>query len=200
MAYTPKGETREKVYKFVRDRLLDGSPPTVREVQAAMGFGAVESARKQLDALVDEGRLVKESGRARGYRLPQDVRATRRVPIVGAIQAGDLHAAIETPDGYLLTERRGRSEKLFALRVRGESMRDAGILPDDIVIVRKQQTAESGDIVVALVGDEATVKTLRKRRQRIVLEPANPSFDVIRPEPGTCKVLGRVVEVRRKLG
>ena len=70
MAHTPPGRTREKVFRFMRRRLMEGAPPTVREVQDAMGFAAVESARKQLDALVAEGRLAKTAGRARGYRLP----------------------------------------------------------------------------------------------------------------------------------
>ncbi len=86
MAHTPPGRTRERVFRFVRDRLLSGAPPTVREVQAAMGFAAVESARKQLEALVDEGRLAKTPGRSRGYRLAQRDRGrgrTTQVPLVG---------------------------------------------------------------------------------------------------------------------
>ncbi len=199
MAHTPPGQTREKVFRFVRDRLLDGSPPSVREVQDAMGFAAVESARKQLQALVDEGRLLKEPGRARGYRLPHREQKPAEVPLLGGVQAGGLRAAIESPDGYVLVEGRKRSERLFALTVRGESMRDLGIFDGDTVIVRRQQNADSGDVVVALVGDEATVKTLRMRRGDIVLEPANPDFAPIRPRPEDCSILGKVVEVRRRL-
>ncbi len=144
MAYTQPGRTRERVYRYVRARLLEGEPPTVREVQEAMGFGAVESARKQLDALVAEGRLVKTPGLARGYRLAElrnERGRTTRVPVVGRIQAGDLRAAIEAPEGHVVARTRFRSEDLFALRVQGESMIGLGILDGDVVIVRRQTTA-----------------------------------------------------------
>ena len=202
MAHTTPGVTREKVYRFVRDRLLVGRPPTVREVQAAMGFGSVESARKQLDLLVAEGRLVKDPGRARGVRLPAAIEGDRaqRVPLVGAVQAGDLRSAIQDPDGFVIVESRHAEQDLFALRVRGESMSGAGILPDDVVIVRRQASADPGTIVVALVDDEATVKTLRLRRNRVVLEPANPAFEPLVFTPDAVRILGRVVEVRRRIG
>jgi repressor LexA len=201
MAHTPPGVTREKVYRFVQDRLLAGAPPTVREVQDAMGFGAVESARKQLEALVAEGRLVKDPGRSRGYRLPAAFDGDRavRVPLLGQVQAGDLRTAIQEPDGFVFVESRHPADELFALRVRGDSMRDAGILDGDVVVVRRQPRAEAGQVVVALVGDEATVKTLRARRGKVVLEPANPDFEPIVVEPGAVRILGRVVEVRRRL-
>lgn len=198
MAYSKPGKTREKVFRFVRDRLLEGSPPTIREVQDAMGFRSVESARKQLEILVEEGRLVKSSGKARGFRLPQDVRGGTPVPLVGEIQAGGLRAAIEHPDGFVVASRSRHNETLFALTVRGESMRDAGMFDGDTVIVRKQSTANDGEVVVALVGDEATVKRFRSRRGKIVLEPANPEFAPMTFEPGECQLLGRVVELRRR--
>lgn len=204
MAHTPPGRTREKVFRFVRDRLLSGAPPTVREVQEAMGFAAVESARKQLDALVDEGRLHKTPGRSRGYRLTRRDRGhgrTTAVPVVGEIQAGDLRTAVEDPKGYVVAETRFAPKELFALTVRGDSMAGAGILPGDLVIVRRQQKAESGDIVVALVDDEATVKTLRLRRGRAILEPQNPAYRPISPPRGQeLRILGKVIEVRRRLG
>ncbi|MBI5850648.1 MAG: repressor LexA [Planctomycetes bacterium] len=202
MAFTPPGETRDKVFRFVRDRILSGSVPSVREVQLAMGFAAVESARKQLDALVAEGRLEKDSGLARSYRLPRargEARATQ-VPVLGTVQAGQLQEAIENPDGWVLVESRHRPEDLFALRVRGDSMIEAGILPDDLVVVRKGSAQPKGAIVVAMVGDEATVKRLGARRGKVVLEPANRAYQPIVAEPSSVRVLGRVIEVRRQLG
>jgi repressor LexA len=201
MAYTPPGRTREKVYRFMRDRLLAGAPPTVREVQAAMGFDAVESARRHLDALVADGRLRKTPGRSRSYRLAEDrgrPARVRTVPLVGSVQAGALHAAIETPDGYVTIESDGRGD-FFALHVRGDSMVGAGILDRDIVIVRRQDMAEWGDIVVALVGDEATVKTLERRGRRIALVAANPSYPPIVLDAQAVRIVGRVTEVRRRL-
>jgi repressor LexA len=205
MAHTPPGQTRDRVYDYVRQRLLDGQPPTVREVQHALGFRAVESARSHLNALVEEGRLERQPGRARGYRLPRPAGAKGSpvlIPLVGQVQAGDLQLALESPDGYVAveTDRHPPEDRLFALTVRGRSMTGAGILPGDVVIVRRQPTAENGEIVVALVGDEATVKKLRFRRgRRPELHPANPRYKVINPDPERLQILGRVVEVRRYL-
>jgi repressor LexA len=204
MAHTPPGETRDRVYDYVRRRLLEGQPPTVREVQQAMGFRAVESARSHLNALVAEGRLERRPGRARGYGLPRPEGASSPpvlIPLVGQVQAGDLGLALESPDGYVAVEagRHPPADRLFALTVRGRSMTGVGILPGDVVIVRRQPTAESGEIVVALVGDEATVKKLRLKRGRPELHPANPRYKPIIPDPERLEILGRVVEVRRYL-
>jgi len=202
---TPPGETRQKIYKFMRDRLLEGMPPTVREVQKEFGFRAVQTAQAHLEQLVAEERLIKRKGRARGYALPESSvdfsTPTVFAPLLGHVQAGDLQAAIEDREGTVPVQRgtRAGSEELFALRVRGESMIGAGILPDDIVIVRHQPTANSGDIVVAMVDDEATVKTLQIKRNRIVLMPENPDFEPIIPHPDECIILGKVIEVRRYL-
>jgi repressor LexA len=200
VAHSPPGRTREQVYQFVRDELLVGRTPSIREVQQAMGFRAVESARKQLDRLVAEGRLIKAPGRARSYRLPaRPTRPPAEVPVLGRVQAGDLAAAIEAPEGVILVERPAAGAELFALTVRGASMIGAGILPGDLVVVRRQPTAESGEVVVALVEDETTVKRLRLRRRRVELHPENPEFKPIIPDPKAVRILGKVVEVRRWL-
>jgi repressor LexA len=234
MAHTPPGRTRERVWRFVRERLLAGDPPTVREVQQALGFRAVESARAHLEALVADGRLEKDAapavrdvtgrgaaargaarktparGRSRGYRLPfasWGSLSPALVPVVGHVQAGALTTALEEPEGVVAVQSRVPAEELFALHVRGDSMRDAGILDGDLVVVRRQQTAEDGCVVVALVGEEATVKRLRLVRDaaagrggvRVELHPENPDFEVIVPPPGEVRLLGRVVEVRRHL-
>jgi repressor LexA len=202
MARTPHGETRESVYRFVRERLLAGAPPSLREIQAEFGFRAIETAREHLQELVHEGRLLKEPGRARSYRLPELAsgrRPLQLVPLLGRVQAGVLTTAVEQLEAWVPVHTRHRSEELFALRVRGESMIGAGIMPDDIVIVRRHAAANSGDIVVALVGDEATVKRLRKTHDRIELHPENPAFDVIVRPAEDIVLLGKVIEVRRYL-
>lgn len=195
---TPPGRTRKRVLQYVQQRLLGGQPPTVREVQAALGFRAVETARQHLEKLVTEGKLTHQRGRARGYGLP--ARSTQRprwVPLLGAVQAGGLEQALADPQGFVGVQARGRA-RLFALRVRGSSMSGAGILPGDMLIVRAQPTAQPGDIVVALVDDEATVKRLRMRHGRAQLHPENPDFAPIVPDrPWT--ILGKVIEVRRQL-
>ena len=216
----PAGQTRREIFAFVRDRIAAGSSPTVREVQHAFGFRAVQSAHQHLEALVAEGRLTKEAGTARGYRLPAggtsgvgDIGPTgaagglaigpiigpvQYIPRLGRVQAGALQEAIEDPDGWVPVA--GDAAELFALTVRGESMLNAGILPGDTVIVRRQETARDGEIVVASVEGEATVKRLKLRAGRIELQPENADFAPIVIAPDTeIRILGRVVEVRRKL-
>ncbi|MGH7162461.1 MAG: transcriptional repressor LexA [Planctomycetota bacterium] len=199
MGRTPAGRTRERVYRFLRERLLSGRPPTVREVQQGLGFRAVETARAHLARLVEEGRLVQERGKARGYRLPRSQGSFHLVPVLGNVQAGAFVTAVEDLEGYVAVDARGQGGEWFGLRVRGESMRDAGILPGDLVVVRRQSTARSGEIVVALVGDEATVKIFRRRGARAELRPANPAFKPIAVDARELRLLGRVVEVRRSL-
>ncbi len=197
----PPGKTRERVYYFVRERLERGLPPTVREVQEALSFRAVQTAREHLERLVREGRLTKQSGIARGYGLPAGETTGPPpvlIPVLGRVQAGALATAIEDIEGHIPMRTR-TAEGIFGLRIRGESMTGAGILPGDIVIVRSQPTAESGDIVVALLDDKATIKTLKIRRQRIELHPSNKSFKPIVLLPGDCSIIGKVIEVRRFL-
>ncbi|MFO7607876.1 MAG: transcriptional repressor LexA [Candidatus Krumholzibacteriia bacterium] len=206
MARLPAAAIRREILDFVRRSIAAGAPPTVREVQEHCGFRAVESARQHLEALVAAGLLAKAPGRARGYRLPPGPPGTaapgplRLVPKLGRIQAGALSEAIEDPDGWIPVDGAMGEHELFALVVQGESMTGAGILPDDLVIVRRQDTARDGEIVVALVRDEATVKRLRLRAGRIELQPENAAFAPIVLEPGAeVRILGRVVEVRRRL-
>lgn len=203
MAYTSPGETRKKIYGFVRDRILNGTSPTTREVQRAFGFRAVQSARQHLEKLVLEGKLAKVDGRSRGYRLPEFGKASppQLVPMLGHVQAGELTEAMENPPEYIMAQTRFEDGELFALTVEGESMRYAGILPGDMVIVRRQPTASPGDIVVALVGEEATVKRYRERDGRVELHPENDAFSPIIPrEDGApFSLLGKVIEVRRSV-
>jgi len=202
MGRTPPGQTRDRIFRFVRERLLRGLPPTVREVQEAFGFRSVQTAREHLEGLVGEGRLDKEEGKARGYRLPAGRgrgSPTILVPLLGRVPAGAADTAVEDLEGYLPIRSRRSPDDLFALRVHGESMTGAGILPGDIVVVRRQRRADPGDIVVALVGDEATVKRFRTRGKRVELHPENPAFDPIIPDPRELKLLGKVIEVRRFL-
>jgi repressor LexA len=202
MGRTPPGQTRERIFRFVRDRLLSGRPPTVRDVQAAFGFRAVQTAREHLEALVAEGRLGKEPGRSRGYRLPTGSgyeTPTIMTPVLGRVPAGGLDTAVEDLEGYITIQSNHDPDEMFGLRVHGESMSGIGILPGDIVVVRRQPTARTGDIVVALVGDEATVKRFRTRRGRVELQPENPAFETIIPDPKELLLLGKVVEVRRYL-
>ncbi|MEO6593894.1 MAG: transcriptional repressor LexA [Planctomycetota bacterium] len=209
MGRTPKGQTREQVLAFVRDRLLAGAPPTVREVQHAFGFRSTGTAREHIDALVEQGKLTKPGNgkhravRLPGPKLPRSILVPLLVPLLGRVQAGALTEAIEEADDHVVVEtRRSAGERpageLFALRVRGDSMAPE-MLEGDLLIVRRQPRAEHGDIVIAMVDGEATVKRLRLVRGRVELHASNPRFRPIVPE-GELTLLGKVIELRRAIG
>ena len=199
--------TRERIFNFVRERVLEGTPPSVREVARAMNFRAAQSAQEHLDALVKSGRLRKEEGQSRGYRLPHALHRAEQlfaIPLLGRVQAGALSTAVEDLDGYvnigMSASKRTLHAHLFALRVRGESMKNAGILHGDILIVHQKAEVKNGDIVVALVGDEATVKRFHRTRSHVELRPENDAFSpIIVQAKDALTILGKVIEVRRTL-
>ncbi|MFP5225117.1 MAG: transcriptional repressor LexA [Actinomycetota bacterium] len=192
-----------------RDR---GYPPTVREIGDAVGLSSPSSVHAQIRTLVERGYLRKDADRPRAIVVTAEApsspvasvtRMKRRediadVPVVGRIAAGTPILAEEAVDETLpLPTGLIGSGQVFALRVRGDSMIEAGILDGDLVVVRQQSNAEDGDIVAALVDDEATVKTLRRRKGTILLEPANQAYaPIIAPE---ATILGKVVSVLRRL-
>ncbi|MGE0483490.1 MAG: transcriptional repressor LexA [Gammaproteobacteria bacterium] len=199
MHRTPAGETRGKVHDFVSRRILRGSPPSVREVQEAFGFRSTATARQHLDALVEAGALERDPGRDRGYRLPGACESGM-APVLGRVQAGNLTEAIELAEGYVPVDAK-RAESSFALVVVGESMAGREIHDGDIVLVQRGASVKPGDVVVALVGDEATIKTFTKVGRRIVLRAENPDYADIVPTPDgpEFRILGRVYEIRRQL-
>lgn len=199
MPRTPAGETRAKVHDFVRKRILLGEPPSVREVQDEFGFRSTATVREHLNALVESGALEQESGRDRGYRIPGAF-LPGLAPVLGRVQAGSLTEAIEAPDGYVPV-RADLVDSTFALTVFGESMAGRGIHDGDVVLVQRGARFTQGDVVVALIGDQATVKTYTKVRSRIVLKAENPDYEDVVPDPDgpAFEILGRVYEVRRQL-
>ena len=212
----PHGEMRARILQYVQHRLLRGDPPSVREIRDHVDLRAAQTVQRHLDALVASGQLERDdSGRSRALRLPQSRSQShsqshmhsqsqpypqpRFVPLLGHVQAGALTTALEEAEGFVPVVGIAEGDGLFALRIRGLSMEQAGILPGDVVIVRRQGDAADGDIVVALVEDEATVKRLRRSGGRVALHPENPDFEVIFPDPAQLQLLGKVVEVRRYL-
>ncbi len=168
-----------------------------------MGFRAVETARKHMAALVREGLLIKRGTASRSYGLPPELLSSlsQRVPVLGSVfdpvQGGALVLAKQNPVGYIEVERSRHGEELFVLKVRGMSMVGAGIMPDDFVVARRQNSAQNGDIVVVLVGDEATVKRFQMAKRLVELYPENPEFRPLRLPRKDVKILGKVLEVRR---
>ena len=194
----------------------EGAPPTVREIGAALGMRSTGSVRTHLVALRRKGYLgAPRARRHRGLVLSRKagtappplerVRSepeARSVPILGRVAAGPTMLAEENLEGTLLLgqELLPRSGDVFALRVKGESMIEAGIMDGDLVLVRSQPRAEAGEIVVAMVDGEVTVKYYRPEGGRIRLEPANPAMRPILLDAasGPVRFLGRVVGVVRQ--
>ncbi len=186
-----------------------GYPPTIRELGKQLGIKSLRGVTTHLDAIAKKGFLKRES-RARSITLLDLVapfERALRVPIVGRIRAGEPVLAQEQVEGHVVVDggwiggaSSAEAVQHFALAVRGDSMINAGILDGDFVIVRQQPTAADGDIVVALIGDEATIKRFFKEGERVRLQPEHPTMEPLLVEkPQTLTILGKVVAVFRKL-
>lgn len=183
-----------QILDYIRDRIDEGLPPSVREICAALDIKSTSTAHKYLGELQERGLIEKGNRLNRAISLPDD--RSIRVPLLGTVTAGQPILAVEEVEGYIpIRSRSLHSKDLFALRVKGESMIDAGILDGDIVIIRRTPTAENGDIVVALVGDEATVKRFYKEKGHYRLQPENETMEPIIVD--SVAILGRVVSLIR---
>lgn len=179
----------EFVNHFIRE---NGYSPSVREIGAAVGLRSTASVSYHLQALQAQGLLVSPGSKGRKRALVATQRPGQ-IPIVGVVTAGLPILAVENQEGTMSWD---GDSSCFALRVRGESMINAGILDGDLVVVRPQATADDGQIVVARIGEEATVKRLRRRNGQVWLMPENPAFD---PIDGTeAELIGLVKGVVRE--
>lgn len=185
----PLNEKQQKVFAFLKERVYDGVPPSVREIAAATGIKSTSTVHHCLRLLEDEGYITRSAGLNRAIRIDGDHVA--RVPIVGRVTAGMPILAVEEVEGYIPFSGAKAGQDLFALRIVGESMIGAGILDGDLVVAEKQCAVEPGDIVVALIDDEATVKRLAIEDGSPVLMPENPLFEPIRP--AHAEFLGKVI-------
>ncbi|HXF56515.1 MAG TPA: transcriptional repressor LexA [Actinomycetota bacterium] len=199
---------QRRILEFIR-RTVDerGYPPTVREIGRAVGLTSSSSVHAQLANLERLGLLRRDPAKPRALELRHPATATRprgvSVPLVGRVTAGPPALAEQSVEDYLvLPSGYADAEGHFALRVRGDSMVGAGILDGDVVVVRRQEAAEDGAIVAALLPgpgeEEATVKRIRRHDGRILLVPENPSMEPIELPP-EGRILGRVVAVLRRL-
>ncbi|MCD8375961.1 MAG: transcriptional repressor LexA [Oscillospiraceae bacterium] len=189
---------QKKIYDYIVSFSQEhGYPPSIREIGAHVGLKSPSTVHFHLKSLQDAGWITQEHGKTRTLK-PAEAPAEQKnqVPVVGNVAAGSPILAEQSIEDYLLFDTQGLAGEHFALRVRGESMLYAGILPDDLVIVHQQQDARNGDIVVALLEDEATVKTLRRENGRVLLMPENPAYEPIDGEG--AQILGRVVAVVRR--
>jgi repressor LexA len=188
-----------KVFAFIESVMTrTGRPPTYRDIAAHCGYDAVGTVQDHVRALIRKGFLEKEDGVARGIRLAHQSESIS-VPILGTVPAGRPIEAIESSQGSLAVTAKWRGNpELFALKVKGDSMQDAGIMDGDFVVIRKQLHAENGEIVVAMIDGEATVKYLEKKQGRVRLLPANAAFSPIEiPADSVNLIQGKVISVQR---
>jgi repressor LexA len=196
---------QQQILSMIREWVdRHGYPPTMREIARAVGLASPSSVAHQLAVLEKGGHLKRDARGSRAVALVQERPVIYqqgddvRIPVLGAIAAGvPILADQHVEDEVTLSQSLVGHGTLFALKVQGDSMIDAAICDGDLVIVRQQPTAENGDIVAALIGEEATVKVLRTDGRRVDLVPRNPSYDVI---PGNeATILGKVVTVLRRV-
>lgn len=172
----------------------NGYSPSVRDIRQALDIKSTATVHAYLTKLEEKGYIQKESGKSRTLRLDgkDSAPVTRQIPILGKTTAGVPILAVENFDGYVdFTSGSYKKEELFALRVSGTSMIEAGIFDGDIVIVRQQSFADNGEIIVALIDDEATVKTFYKENGHFRLQPENSTMEPIIVD--SLSVLGKVV-------
>ena len=195
---TPK---QKRMLDFIeRYQQREGYPPSQQEIARAFGFRSLGTVQNYLVRLEREGCLARDWNARRGLRLRRPQPEGRELPLAGTVAAGKPIEAIETPDHIEVPAWMVGDGDNFVLRVRGDSMIGDGILDGDLVVVRKQVTAETGQTVVALLDGEATVKRLVRRAGRVELHPANPAMTPLVVEDGeTFRIEGVVVGVIRHL-
>jgi repressor LexA len=204
----PKDLTKRQaeIFDFIKKYSAKyGYPPTVRDIGKAVGLASSSTVHAHLANLEKVGLLRRDPSKPRAIEMldraagaVKSVVAPTGLPLVGQVAAGQPILAEENIEDYVqVPSLAGGDEGEFVLSVRGESMKDAGILPGDHVVVRRQETADDGDIVVALVGEDATVKTFYREADHVRLQPENDTMEPIRSRE--VRVIGRVVGVFRKV-
>lgn len=201
---------QQKIYDYIANTVRNqGYPPSVREIGEAVGLKSPSTVHFHIKHLEELGYISKSGRKGRALTLTERAAPAAaapapaqeaevpsgRVPVLGDVAAGSPILAQECIDDYISFDTQGRDGEFFALRVRGESMLNAGILPGDLVVVHRQPTAQNGEIVVALLEDEATVKRLFRRGGEVWLLPENENYSPI--DGRYASILGKVAAVLR---
>lgn len=193
---------QEEILNFMKSEILNkGYPPSVREICAAVNLKSTSSVHSHLSSLEEKGYIHRDPTKPRAIEIVDDTfNLTRRemanIPIIGTVAAGQPLLAAENIEGYFPIPTEYLSNKsVFMLKVKGNSMINAGIFEGDTIIVEQQSTANDGDIVVALIDDSATVKTFYKEKGHIRLQPENDSMEPIIVDD--CQILGKVMGLLR---
>ena len=201
---------QQKIYDYIANTVRNqGYPPSVREIGEAVGLKSPSTVHFHIKHLEELGYISKSGRKGRALTLTERAAPAAaapapaqeaempsgRVPVLGDVAAGSPILAQECIDDYISFDAQGRDGEFFALHVRGESMLNAGILPGDLVVVHRQPTAQNGEIVVALLEDEATVKRLSRRGGEVWLLPENENYSPI--DGRYASILGKVAAVLR---
>jgi repressor LexA len=189
---------QRRVFEFIRERVRENTPPTIREIAKKMGFSSTGTVRDYLVALEKKGYLRRKGGLSRSMELIRE--RFNRIPVLASIPAGRPDLAYEDIQDYIELDNflpRGiQQEDVFALKVKGNSMTDLGIMDGDVAIIKRQSTAYNGDIIAALLeNNEVTLKILRHRANKTFLEAANKNYLPIKQE---FSIMGRLVTIVRK--
>jgi repressor LexA len=184
------------VLKFLQNKVIEeGRPPTLREIGERFGFKSTGTTRDYLHNLSQKGYIKLKARQARSIELVKPL--ALRIPILGQIMAGMPDLALEEIEGYISLDDflSNQDRQIFALKIKGESMIEKGIQEGDLAIIRRQRLANEGDIIAALIDQEATIKILKKRGESFILAPANAAYPEIRK---AFTILGKVIAVIKK--
>jgi repressor LexA len=198
-ALTPR---QKHVLEFITRNIDEhGYPPTLREISFEIGTSGTVSALHHLEALERKGHIRRESGSSRGIVLIREPRPDFvQLPIVGQVRAGLPALAFEEIEGYYSLEKIQLRGGTFFLRVKGDSMINDAIVEGDLALIRPQETAQNGDIVVAMVDGEATLKRFYRERDHIRLQPRNPNMAPIIIHAGEeVRIIGKVIKIVRDI-
>ena len=189
---------QKQVLKFIHHSIKSKRlPPTIREIASQFGYSSTGTVRDYLRALTSKGYIKTHANKSRAIELIRE--AVFSVPILGSIRAGLPNLAVEEIEDYLNLESLVFSDEgTFALRVKGDSMQDAGIMEGDLVLVKRQSMTQPGETIVALVGEEATVKHLTRKGNQFYLEAANSKYPPMAVTEGVA-IIGKVISVVRRL-
>ena len=193
------GAARQRVLAFIKEEIeRNGYAPTVREICAGVGLKSTSTVQSHLNRLEELGIIRRNPAKPRALVIMDGSQPRgRSVPLVGKVTAGQPILAIENIEEHLmLPDWIGEQDGAFCLRVQGESMIEAGILDGDVIVVREQEHAENGEIVVAMIGDEATVKRIYYEPHRVRLQPENRAMQPIYADQ--VQIVGRVIGLYRQ--
>jgi len=193
---------QQQVLKIITTYMeRNGTPPSQREIAAELGVNGTAGIMKHLKALEKKGFLNRREGSSRGIVLPPPTSQATSLPIVRVVRAGLPQPPVEDIEGFFsIDQSQTKSGGTFFLRVKGDSMIDAHIQEGDLALVRPQSTAQNGDIVVALVNGEATLKRFYKEKRNIRLQPENSAMEpiIVRPGKDDVSIIGKVTGLYRK--